>query len=166
MAITLKQLVSAAQLLLHTNAAAAVQEAALKLAKEKARILREETIPNAMLELGITRLDLDGGQTLTMTQEVYASIPADQTTAAFEWLNKNGHGGLIKTEVKTLYGKGERKLAEKLAIQLCNKGLNTTFNESVHPQTLKAFLKEQIREGKKCPLDLFGARPVMTTKIK
>ena len=141
-------------------------EALLKEAKERVRLIREETIPNAMAELCITRLDLADGQVLTISQEVYASIPADKTTEAFEWLCKNGHGGLIKTAVTTQYGKGERDVAEALAIELCGRGLNTDLSEKVHPSTLKAFLKEQIRDGKPCPMDLFGARPVIIAKIK
>ena len=164
--VSLKQLVAAAEMLLQQNKLVTDAETKLKELKEKARCLREETIPNAMAELTITKLALDSGQELTVTQEVYAAIPANKTTEAFEWLNNNGFGGIIKTEVKTIYGKGERGKAEKLATKLCNEGLNAAFKESVHPSTLKAFLKEQIRDGNPCPLDLFGARPVMIAKIK
>lgn len=166
MMATLKQIIKAANLLVEYNVTMVKAEEALKAAKERSRVLREETIPNMMLELSIKDLTLDSGQKLTLSQEVYASIPVDKADAAFSWLNKHGFGGIIKTEVKTEYGKGERALAEKLAIELCDRGLNTIFKESVHTSTLKAFLKEQIRDGKKCPMDLFGARPVMVAKIK
>lgn len=166
MSMTLKELVQACELLVETNAAITVEEAALKLVKDKARTLREETIPNAMIELGLTSLTLDNGQKVTIAQAVYASIPADQAAAAFEWLNKNGFGGLIKTEVIIAYGKGDRELAYAYSTELCKKGINATFKENVHPQTLKAFLKEQIRDAKPVPMELFGARPVMTAKIK
>lgn len=166
MNITLEQLVKVTQQLLDINAAVVKVEADLKLAKEKSRTLREETIPNAMTELGLTSLTLDSGQKLTISQEVYASIPADKLTDAFAWLNEHGFGGLIKTEVKTIYGKGERDVAYALMVELCDRGLSAQFKENIHPSTLKAFLKEQIRDGNPCPMDLFGARPVMTAKIK
>lgn len=163
---TNKELVSTVQALLDLDAQIDEAEAHWKVLKEKARTLREETIPNAMTELGLTSLTLENGQALSIKQEVYASISASQAPLAFDWLNENGFGGLIKTEVTTLYGKGERDAAQKLVAKLTNEGLNANFKESVHPSTLKAFLKEQIAEGNPCPLDLFGARPVMTTKIK
>ena len=45
-------------------------------------------------------------------------------------------------------------------------GLTVKFNESVHAQTMKAFLKEQIAKGSDIPLDLFGARPVWVATVK
>ena len=141
-------------------------EQQLKDAKERARTLREVTIPNVMDELSLQDVTLTTGQKLTITQEVYASIPKANRPKAFKWLVDNGFGGLIKTIVKTIYGKGERKDAVNLAASLQKKGLDAVFEESIHAQTLKAFLKEQIEAGAKCPLDLFGARPVSVAKIK
>jgi len=141
-------------------------EQLLKNAKEAARVLREVTIPNVMDELGLQDITLDTGQKLFITQEVYASIPAKCRDEAFAWLNANGFGALIKTQLKTVYGKGERENAAKLQIELSKRGLDTVMEESVHPQTLKAFIKEQIKNGNKIPLDLFGAQPVSIAKIK
>jgi hypothetical protein len=47
--------------------------------------------------------------------------------------------------------------------------LDPMLERGVHPQTLKAFLREQLsktrEEGDDIPLDLFGARPVWVSKI-
>jgi hypothetical protein len=149
------------------DADAAVEDAdqALKDAKERARSLREETIPSAMQELGLEELKLDTGQKLSVKQEVYASIPSCNKQAAFQWLNDNGFGGLIKVEVDTTFGKGEQEAAMELYKELSERGLTASFDENVHAQTLKAFLKEQISKGNDVPLELFGARPVWTAKI-
>lgn len=141
------------------------REQALKDAKESARVLREETIPSAMQELELTEVVLSTGQSLKVQQEVYASIPANNKMAAYEWLDDNGFGGLIKIEVDAQFGKGEQEAAKALLEELRNRGLQVTADQSVHASTLKAFLKEQITKGNPVPLDLFGARPVWVAKI-
>lgn len=137
----------------------------LKKAEETARIIREETIPNVMLEEEIKEVVLDTGERVKIDQEVYCQIPANGKEKAYKWLEQHGHGGLIKTEVTIEFGKGELKKAAKFAATCLSRKLNAELAQSVHASTLKAFLKEQIRERKRVPLATFGARPVWTTKI-
>ena len=40
---------------------------------------------------------------------------------------------------------------------LTSLGLEPIDKEQVHPQTLKAFVREQVESGKPFPLELFGA---------
>ena len=166
MSITLDEMTALARALVDADSAVEEAETTLKRTKEVARILREETIPSAMQELGIEKLELSTGQKITISQEVYASIPAASKDEAHHWLETNGFGGLIKVGVTTQYGKGERDEALKLFSELQGRGLSAKFDESVHAQTLKAFLREQISSGNNVPLELFGARPVWTAKIK
>lgn len=164
--ISLDAMTALARALVDADNAVEEAETALKHTKEVARILREETLPSAMQELGVEQLQLATGEKITITQEVYASIPAAGKDAAHRWLEENGFAGLIKVGVTTQYGKGERDAAVDLFNELQQRGLAAKFDESVHPQTLKAFLKEQITTGQNVPLELFGARPVWTAKIK
>lgn len=49
------------------------------------------------------------------------------------------------------------------------RAMEPEMERGVHPQTLKAFLREQLSkpgEEDELPLDLFGARPVWVSKIK
>ena len=165
MAITLNEMTDLANALVAAEAAAADLENQLKLAKERARVLREETVPSAMQELGLKDLTLATGQKLAIKQDVYASIPAECKAAAMKWLNDNGFSGLIKVGVQTDFGKGDAERAYTLFAELRDRGLPVQYGESVHPQTLKAFLREQIAKGANVPLDLFGAHPIWTTKI-
>jgi len=164
--ITLDEMASLARGLLDAQKAVADAEKALSKAKEHARVLTEETIPSAMQELGVKKLVLDTGQTLTLSQEVYASIPEDGREKAFDWLEENGFGSIIKTEVTAAYGKGGVEDAVKLTEELKERGLNVEFSRNVHAQTLKAFLREQLAKAKDVPLDVFGARPVWQGKVK
>jgi len=154
-----------ARALLDADASVEDAEANLKAAKERARILREETIPSAMQELGLEEIKLDTGQKLSVKQDVYAAIPTGQKEQAFTWLEQNGFGGLIKVEVTADYRKGEADAALQLFQELQERGLQVEFGQSVHAQTLKAFLREQLANGTNVPLDIFGARPVWTAKI-
>ena len=138
----------------------------LKKVKEEARRYREDIIPCALQELGVTKLVLESGETITLSQEVYASIPSQKKRYAFEWLVDNGFSGLIKVEVTTAFSKGEYQKAYALNEELHGKGVNSNLSQSVHPQTLKAFLKEQINKGSGVPLELFGASPVFKVNIK
>jgi hypothetical protein len=163
--ITLTEMSSMVSALLEADAEVERAEERLKMAKEVARIIREETIPSAMQELGLQNIVLDTGQSVKVVQDVYASIPESQKLQAHNWLDGNGFGGLIKVDVIVPFSKGEKKEAEELAWRIGNMGYNTTYKESIHAQTLKAFLREQLSAGKDVPLDLFGARPVWTAKI-
>jgi hypothetical protein len=163
--ITLDAMTGLARALMDADSGVDQAELALTIAKEKARILREETIPGAMQELGLKNLTLSTGQHLKLVQEVYASIPAANKPAAYKWLNDNNFGGLIKVNVVTSFGKGERDNALEFCHELQEEGKEAAFEEGIHSQTLKAFLKEQLAAGTKIPLDLFGARPVLTAKL-
>ncbi len=138
----------------------------LKAIKERERVLREETIPSAMQELGIEKLVLETGETLSLKQEVYAQIPAAQKPAVFAWLDEHGFGGLVKTELSLEFGREERDEATKLANELRAEGFLPSLSMNVHSQTLKAFIKEQLATGKEFPLDLFGARAVFEASVK
>lgn len=163
--ITLSEMAELARALLDADKDVERVEGDLKDAKERARVLREETIPAAMQEMGLEEVKLETGQKISIKQDVYASIPAASKGAAYDWLNEHGFGGLIKVEVSATFAKGEQDAALELHKQLLAQGLQPDLDQSVHAQTLKAFLREQIAAGTNVPLDLFGARPVWTAKI-
>lgn len=141
-------------------------EALLKSRKETARRLREESLPAAMQELGLSKVRLESGETIEVKQDVYASIPAEKKEAAYAWLEQHDFGGLIKTAVSVDFGRGELDEAKGFLLRLQGEGFAPDFSRSIHAQTLKAFLNEQIRDGKDIPLDLFGAMPVFVAKVK
>jgi hypothetical protein len=165
MTTNLDEMAAMARQLIAAQLKVEVIEEQLKEAKEASRKLREEDIPCAMQEIGLTSFTMDTGEKVRIAQEVYASIPADNKAEAFRWLVAHQFGDLIKTEVSVSFGRGEAEEAGVLARDLKDKGLDASCTESVHPQTLKAFLKEQVTSGAAVPLELFGARPVWTAKI-
>jgi len=163
--VTIDDISNLANALISADAKVEEAEALVKVLKEKARVLREETIPAVMQELGLEKIVLTTGQMLTVKQDVYAAIPADSKKIAYTWLNEHGFGGLIKISVDVEYGKGEAEAAVELFKELQARGLAARAEESVHAQTLKAFLREMLAKGTEFPMDIFGARPVWVAKI-
>lgn len=130
------------------------------------RILSEENIPAAMAELGLQSVQLSNGDKVSVVKTLFASISADARPEAHAWLREHGHGDLIKTEVKANFGRGEEKKAAKAAEAIRKLGVDPSANESVHPQTLKAWVREQMAVGAPIPSELFGIRDGSSTKIE
>lgn len=180
MTITVNELTAAANALLQAEAATEAAEADLKTAKEKERVMREETLPAMMRELGVEKMTLEDGNEITVKQEVYASVPEHRKDAAYGWLEDNGYGGLIKTAITLEFGKDEFEKAQALVDELATLGYTDVLvDRNVNPQTLKAFLRERLAEPKTefteeelaegqsaLSLELFGARAVDTAKVK
>jgi len=120
------------------------------------RTLMEVTLPDAMLELGIESFVLSDGTAIKINKFYAASIPADKRVEAFAWLRNGGFESLIKREIKCKFGKGEDKMASKVLAELQKLKVLAEDKESVHPQTLKAFVQEQIEGGKTLPTELLG----------
>ena len=163
--MTLEELSQLALSLVQSEQAVIEAEERLKELKEAARLLREETLPCAMQELGLSELKLDTGESISIKSEVFASIPNDKKEAAFRWLREQGLDGVIKTQVAVNLGKGEIELAESLKGEFDARGFASSIGASIHPQTLKALLKEQLAKGVNVPLDLFGARSTFIAKV-
>jgi hypothetical protein len=134
------------------------------------RGLTEEDIPALMAELGVKKLTLESGETITVKADVECSLPKEdleKRAAALKWLEDNGHGGLIKTIVATQFGRGELEKATALAeVIATTTGKEAIVGRDVHASTLKSFLNERIAAGDDVPLELFNARPLNKAKIK
>lgn len=164
-AVDLSEISQLARLLVDYDREVEAAEEALRKVKENARRVREEALPSAMESVGLTTIKLASGEKVEVKPEVYCSIPVDGREKAYRWLEDNGFGSLIKTEVSMSFGRNERERAQKLAASLMEQGYPAEMAMSVHAQTLKAIIKEQLEAAKPIPLDLFGARPVSVAKV-
>lgn len=159
-----------ARALIDAEDAVTSAEEALKLLREHERAIREEDLPGAMEELGLKKITLSSGEVISTKLEVYASISEAMKGPAYKWLDDNGFGGLIKTEVKAEFGREELEEAKALLAELEGQQYDCGIKQAVAPQTLKAWLKEQLQLGvnakAQVPLELFGARPVNQASVK
>jgi hypothetical protein len=162
---TLKDLIFAAKYQQELELDIQERELKLKMVKEQLDAQRYEIVPGMMQELGINSFELDNGYKVSIKDEYYAKIPDAFQFECFEWLRKNNLDGIIKTAVSLNFGKGEAEQAKEVLETLYEIGLVPNVKETVHPQTLRAFVKERMSAGLELPVDFFGASVVKTTVI-
>ena len=131
-------------------------EAELKAKKEEFRTTSEQELPDAMQAAGLTQIKLSTGENITINEFYNAHISKANQEIAYNWLMKNGHEGLIKHEVSLKFGREEGEVVEQAVSALQSRGLSPEVRQSVHPSTLKAFVKEQFTSGNDIPTEPFG----------
>jgi len=141
-------------------------EEEMKKLKEVETTLSEQTIPNLMQQAGISMLKLADGSSVEVKPFYSARIPASKSEQAFDWLRANGHGDMIKNQVSLEFGMRQDNEAKALVEELKQKGLAVQQKTSVHPSSLRGFVREQIQDlGKDVPAELFGTYVANKTKI-
>lgn len=122
--------------------------------------IETDLIPSLMASAGgIEKFALADGRSVTLKDELYASVSEANRAAAFAWLEAHGHGDVIKDELKFALGKGPMAaaIAEELIADAEGLGIDTySRKRGVHPSTLQALLKEQLAEGVEIPKETFG----------
>ena len=114
-------------------------------------------MPAMLAEIGISSFSLDDGSTVEVKQTYGASILMDNRPAAYEWLRDNGYDDIIKNTVLCQFGRGEDDQASAFAAFAQQHGYVPEQKTEIHPQTLRAFVKERVEEGDAFPMELFGA---------
>ena len=158
----LSQLIRAAQ---HQKRLIEEHEQAAKDAKAELKQLTRELIPSEMQEMGVERIDVDGNS-VTLNQFVYASIPEANKAEAFAFLRDIGEDDIIKNEVKVQFGKGQDNEAGAFMDDCQKAGLDPEQKTAIHPMTLQATIKEWLKQGRDVNLELFGAYVGTEAKIR
>jgi len=145
-------------------------EERLKEAKQKHIQLTDQDLPDLLRETGnITGIDLEDGSKLVIRDIISAHIKVENRDQAYQWLRDNGYDDIIKNTVSTDFGRGEEDLAEGMMQILKDNGLEAQRKSSIHPSTLRAFVKEQLKSGvgeEEFPSELFGAYLGQRAEIK
>jgi hypothetical protein len=162
--IGLNDLVEAAKMQQEFERVVTELEENLKICKEQLARQSSEIVPNMMIELGISEFKLDNGYKVSVSDDYVAKLPAEDWRA-FQWLRQNGLDGIIKSQITVSYGKGEDEMAQKLMDWMSEQGILAMQKTTIHPQTLKAFVKERISAGRDLPLEFFGAQVLKKTVI-
>tara|TARA_R100001198_G_C5136245_1_gene152144 strand:+ start:89 stop:637 length:549 start_codon:yes stop_codon:yes gene_type:complete len=131
-------------------------ESELKIRKDELRKLSEDTLPNALLEQGLSEIKLTDGTTLSVTNYYSARITEETRDAAFKWLQENELGDIIKNTVSASFGREENDAAQELMAKLEEEGHDLVQKKWVEPMTLKATVKEQVEKGVALPLETFN----------
>ena len=129
------------------------EESVSKL-KEQAKTLSQFEIPKMMEEMHITKLKLKDGESVEIKKIYGASIPPQHQEAAFTWLRENGLGDIIKNDITVTFGRGEDNKASEYATLAQGQGFEPVQKIGVHPQTLKAVVRERLESGQEMPSDI------------
>ena len=162
----LKTVSSLAQEVSNWEGKVAELEEQLRTAKAKLLELTDRDLPDMMAEVSITNFTLADGSKLEVKQTYGARIPVAHRDAAFAWLKEKGHDDIIKNLVSVPFGRGEDSLATDFINLAQKNGYAPDQKKEVHPQTLKAFVKEQLEKGQEVPMDLFGVFTGQRASIK
>lgn len=146
-------------------------EEELSAVKRQIQELTERDLVKLMSEANMTSfaLESDGNypaMTFDKTTFYSAKIPEDKEIEAFAWLHDQGHGDIVKTQITVALGMGERDLAEQVEHAIADAGVDYSSKLSVHPATLKSFVKSEVESGRALPLELFGAFIGEVVKLK
>ena len=140
-------------------------EESLSKLKEKAKYISNIEVPQMMEEMHITKLKLKDGESVEIKKIYGASITLDYQEQAFTWLRNNGLGDIIKNDVTVTFGRGEDNKAATYAVLARGQGYEPVQKIGVHPQTLKAVVRERLESGQEMPSDLFKTYAGNSTKI-
>ena len=145
----------------------AIKEAEQTLGQLKAeyRELSEVDIPSMLSELGLSEITLKDGNKISTSTYYSARISEDKRDEAFQWLNNNGFGDIVKNTVSVSFGREEDDSARKLVDSLEDNGYATAQKKWVEPMTLKAFVREQVEKGSDLPLETFNVYIGQKTRI-
>ena len=131
-------------------------EGAVKAKKEELRLISEQELPDAMQAAGLNEIVLSSGEKISIGEFYSAHISKANQEVAYQWLTANGHEGLIKNEVSLRFGRNESEVVNETVSNLKARGLSPEVRQSVHPSTLKAFVREQLTSGSDIPTEPFG----------
>lgn len=154
----------------------------VELAEETSRVkatianLQKEKLPELMDLAGtpkttVSRKDNYPAMELEVKPFFSANIAAgwedEKKEEAYSYLEEIGSGTIIKTELIITYDKTDHAKALKLATELRKKKVPVTIKNSVHMQTLTAWLRDQVTRVKKTPdLEKIGGYVGREVKIK
>ena len=160
-----KSLSEAVRKLVSYEQAIELKENELKSLKSGRDKVSEEIIPGIMDELGLSKLKLDNGLTLSVVNDIRAHISEANKQQAYQWLRENGRGSIIKNQVAVQFDKTQDAEAIALKEKLNAEGLPVLHTETIHAGTLKSTCREAVEKGIAIPEDLFGLYIGKKTKV-
>ena len=138
----------------------------LKELENQFRQISESSLPEALQSANLSEIVLSDGTKLSVAPFYKGHISEKNRPAALDWLMQNGHGGLIKNEISLKFGRDEDERAQDTIASLQQRGLSPSVKQGVHAQTLNAFVKEQLTNGKDLPSEIFGIYVGSRAKIE
>jgi glutathione S-transferase len=121
--------------------------------------MERDILPELFTESGVTSIQLEDGSRITLSTMSEGSLPKDPAAraAALEWLSANGFENLIECRLAASWTRGDRAKAQVEYERLAALGTaKVALDETIHPMTLGARIRDRIVAGQPTPLDLIG----------
>lgn len=136
----------------------AAAQATLVIERDK---ILNVTLPAMFDSAGMSAFDLEDGSSVEIKDVVSGNLPSASTKPkerekAIAWLMKNGGKGIIKTSFATEFGVDQSALVKKFESLITKGGFAAKKVTGVHHQTLCAFVRELLENGKKVPIETLG----------
>lgn len=129
-------------------------EEGLKEAKQRKKNISEVELPELMNTVGMSDFTLSDGRKVKLS--VFYDAKLKNKREAFAYLDANGDNSIIKDTVTLNFERGDHERADKIVEELAEQGVTLKRKEDIHPQTLKAYVKEKIESGADIPMEAFG----------
>lgn len=152
-------------LLIYVENIERTEEVLKELCRNRDKI-QMESIPDLFDELSMSKFVLDDGTGVEVKRGFVGSVTEETRLKAFKWLEKNGHDAIIKHDFTVKLKKGEKEQAKEIREDLELLDVPYSEKEHIHPQTLKAFINEQMENGADIPQDAFNIFPIRKAIIK
>jgi hypothetical protein len=143
-------------------------EEELKYVEQRIKDLSTRSIPDLMRAVNLTELRLTDGQRISVRPDIVASVSKERMPQVLAWLQAHNAQAIAKQKLVVDINDLPKETViamENAAIAL---GAKPTMDASIHPSTLRAFVKEQLEQGTPdFPRELFGvhegSKAVITT---
>lgn len=141
-------------------------EAELKKAQDLRKDIEERQIPDAMREAGVEELKLAGGVVIGIEEVLGVTVRKDNKQRVLNWLEKEGHGGIIKRKLSVAFNKDQQDEASNLIKVLVEEhGMCTKEEREYSSQTLKKIVRERREAGLPVPDDIINVYSAEKAKI-
>lgn len=125
-------------------------EAEVKRKKAQVDHLERERIPQIMDKLNLEEFATKTHK-IEIKEVVAANISKANQDEAFDWLDDNGHGGMIKRNVVVAFDRDQQEAVEELLTELRGDYPTVKQECKLNAQTLKAWVRQQLEEGETIP---------------
>lgn len=163
---TLKMISALANEKLRIDGEIARLDAQIRELKEAAEKIVRRDLPEAMGEAGIAKFSLSDGSEVEVKPDLFISVRKDREAEAIQWLKDHGHGSIVKYTVSISCQAGEEERAEEAAHVLQEHGHKPKVKGGIHANTLRAWGKLEMRDGRVPPEEFFRLFEFEEAKIR
>jgi len=129
--------------------------------------LSEVVIPETLQKANMRSFSLTNGFKLEVKPFVVVTLPKENADIADQWLDENGHSGMVKHHLDIHIPKGtSQKDIEDLKQVLDGLVFEYSDNKTIHYQTLARWGREMTEENETIPEDIFKVFKGFKTEIK